>query len=405
MSRAGSVMATAMVASLGACDLRVFNPGPIADSELDNPAAHEALVNGMGRALSRAVGYIAYTGAVATVELVSAGQRNPATFGITIKQSAGILDPDWEESNDHWKYGQQARWVAEDGARRIRDVLGADASKSSRLAQALVYAGFANRLLGENMCDAVIDGGPVEPRSEYFERAEAAFTEAIAIAQVAGDAASVRAATAGRASVRAWMNDWPEAAADAQEIPLTFAFRVLYSGVESEQYNRLFAGNATVSRAHSVVGTFFETYYRTTGDPRTPWKTNPSFPTGTAGVPWLFQVKYEVANAPINLATGREMRLIVAESLLRSGRWQEALTTINSLRTAPGLLPWSASGVAGTWAVLARERGIELWLEGRRLGDIFRWKAGEVPVSFPETEGRAACFPIGVSETDANPNL
>lgn len=399
-----AAVATLLVATI-ACDLTVSNPGPVADAALDNAAAHQALVNGMGRSLSRALGYIAYTSAVASREIVSAGHRNPAQLGITPRQAVGILAPDLEESNDHWRFGQQARWVAEDGARRMRASLGAEFDKSGLAAQALVHAGFANRLLGENMCHAVFDGGPIEPRMKYFERAEVAFTEAITVAGAAGNAPLVNAALAGRASARAWQGNWAGVVADAERVPSSFVYRTLYSSTEIEMYNRLFAANVTTARAHSVVGTFFDGYFKATGDKRTPWSTDPAFPKGTADVLWYFQTKFPSRGAPVNLASGREMKLLKAEASLRASDWQAALAAVNALRTEAGMTTVNASGIGETWTMLGRERSIELWLEGRRLGDLFRFRRDDVPGSLEDMTGRDTCFPIGVSELDANPNL
>ena len=52
------------------CDLTVTNPGPVADETLDQATSHAAVVNGMGRALSKALGYVAYTGGITTREIV-----------------------------------------------------------------------------------------------------------------------------------------------------------------------------------------------------------------------------------------------------------------------------------------------------------------------------------------------
>lgn len=399
-----AVVAVAVFA-LG-CDLRVSTPGQIADEALNEPAAVAPLVNGMGRTLSRALGFIAYTDAAITREIVAAGSQNGLIFGITLKQRAGDLDPGLEETNEHWRLAQQARWVAEDGARRMRDVLGADFAASATAAQALVFAGFANRLLGENMCDGVIDGGPIEPRKVYFERGQAAFSEAITIAAAANNPVLERAARAGRASVRVWLDDWPGAMADAGAIPSNFAYQAIYTALELEQYNRIFWSNANQAlRAHSVIGTFYESYYRNTGDPRTPWSTNPAFPRGTQNVPWLFQTKYDRQSSPMNLVSGREMRLIVAEGLLLAGDWGGALASINQLRADVGVAPWTATNAAETWTALGRERGIELWLEGRRLGDLYRLKTGGAPGQFDDMTGRDLCYPIGIIETNSNPNL
>lgn len=402
-----TVAGALVIASAIGCDLGVTNPGPVNDSALDNAAANDAIVNGMGRSLSLALGYIAYTGGIVAREIVASGSNNPALFGVSLKQRAGLLDPGLQETNDQWRFAQQARWVAEDGVRRMRETLGADFNKSPIAAQALVHAGFANRLLGENMCTGVIDGGPAEPRTVYSTHAEAEFSEAITIATTAGNVNLANAARAGRSSVRLWLNNWSGAASDAALVPAGFSYKAIYSSLEQAQYNRIYWANGNQpNRAHSVVGTFYESYYKSTNDPRTPWSTNPAFPRGTAGnVLWYFQTKYDKTSSPINLVTSREMRLIIAEALLRSGDWQGAMAEINSRRAELSVPPWPASNLAEAWTALGRERGIELWLEGRRLGDLFRWQADKVPGTFDDMTGRDTCFPVGVSESDTNHNL
>jgi hypothetical protein len=359
----------------------------------------------MSRSLSRALGYIAYTGAAESREIVASGSTSQ--FGITVRQRQGILDPGTADTNDHWQFAQQARWVAEDGVRRMRATLGDGFSKSPYAAEALVNVGFANRLLGENMCDGVIDGGPIQPKKVYFDRAEAAFTEAIAVAVQAKNVNLEQAARAGRASVRVWLGNWTGAASDANLVPSGFRYQARYSAIELDQYNRIFWANSNQPyRAHSVVTTFYEGYYSSSNDPRVPWKTNPAIPMGTQGnVPWLFQTKYDKRESPIDLASSGEMRLIVAESLLRTGDWQGALSVINDLRATVGVAPWSAANITEAWVALKRERGIELWLEGRRLGDLARWIADGTPGAVEDMAGRDLCFPIGQNERDANPNI
>jgi hypothetical protein len=397
----------AVVCLTAACDFSVSNPGPVADSDLNQAAANDAIVNGMGRTLSRALGYVAHAGAVEAKEVVAVGNRSINTFGITLLNRAGKLDPGLEETNDHWRFSQQARWIAEDGIRRMRETLGpTDFAKSAVAAQALIHAGFAERLLGENMCVGVIDGGPAESRKVYMTRAEGEFTEAIGIAVAAGNANLERAARAGRASVRVWLGDWAGATADASAIPNGFVYQAIYSSTEQAQYNRIYWANANQpERGHSVVGTFFESYYTTTKDPRAAWSTNPAFPKGASGALWYFSTKYTSAASPINLVTGREMKLIIAEAKLRSGDWQGAVTDINALRATVGVPPWSATNIPEAWTALGKERAIELWLEGRRLGDLYRWKEDKVPGTFDDMTGRDLCFPIGISELNSNPNL
>ena len=389
------------------CGGRITDPGPVDDSVLNQPLAHAALVNGMAKSFARALGYIALTGAAASREVIASGSTSTPLFGISLKQRQGILDPGTAEGNDHWQYAQQGRWVAEDGVRRMREALGPDFAKSSRVAEALLFAGFSNRLLGENMCEGVIDGGPRESRLVYFQRADAAFTEALSVATATGSAELARAAQAGRASVRVWLGNWDGAAADAGGIPVDFRHQARFSTTELEQYNRVHWSNANQPyRSHSAFSTFFDAYYTATNDSRTQWRRNPSVPVGSQGnVPWYFQVKFDRREAPMNLVSGREMRLIVAESLLRKGDWQGAAAVVNGMRATLGVPPWPVTGSADAWLALKRERSIELWLEARRLGDLHRWKEDGSPGSVEDMTGRATCFPIGQNELDSNPNL
>jgi starch-binding outer membrane protein, SusD/RagB family len=119
-------------------------------------------------------------------------------------------------------------------------------------------------------------------------------------------------------------------------------------------------------------------------------------------VPWLFQLKYRSREDAINLATGREARLIVAEAALRRDDPDTALDILNELRTAltsdidaQPLEPWpDTTDPAEVWERLKIERGIELWLEGRRLADLRRWVADGSPGEAADVSDRVRlCFP------------
>lgn len=399
------VAAILAVGTLAACGAELTSPGAIHDEDLGKPEAQQGLVNGMGRALANALNYVAETGALVAQEFAFAG-NNSITFGFTNLQQNGVLDPGDEETNPHWERAQQARWVAEDGVRRLRDELGDAFASSPVAARALVYVGYANRLLGENMCQAVIDGGPAQPGRVSFEHAEAAFSEAIDVAGAAGDNELELAARAGRASARIGLGDWTGAVEDARTVPDGFVFQAEYSEIELEQYNRIYWSNANQPyRAHTVWSTFYESYYLDTGDPRTPWSSDPEHPTGQSGVTWYFQTKYHDRSSPIHLSSGREMRLIEAEALLRAGDAAGALAVVNALRAAVGVAPREAATLDEAWAAFKRERGIELWLEGRRLWDLRRWLDEGTPGAAEDMTGRDTCFPIGRTELDSNPNL
>ncbi|MGH7552317.1 MAG: RagB/SusD family nutrient uptake outer membrane protein, partial [Longimicrobiales bacterium] len=169
----------------------------------------------------------------------------------------------------------------------------------------------------------------------------------------------------------------------------------------------------TPYRAYSVWNTFYDSYFTQTGDPRVAWGRSSGTPNSEfSTVPWYFQMKYANATAPMNLSTGREMVLIRAEVALRAGNFQAALDLINSLRSglrnqAGQPIPLrTAANATEAWTALKRERGIELWLENRRLGDLWRWVDGNTPGDMENVTDRIRlCFPIATSELQTNPNL
>jgi starch-binding outer membrane protein, SusD/RagB family len=396
--------------ALAACDLSVTNPGPMQDRALDDPAAHAPLVAGMSQALSSALWRVAYVGAEVSREYVQAGR----IFTTKLPTNPGQLTRD-DVASAFWNQAVRARWIAEDGVERLKRTR-ADHERSPLVADALIHAGLANRLLGENFCEAVFDGGSPEPGPAYFARAEAQLTEALAVATAAGDPARALTALAARATVRASRGDWTGAVADAAGVPLDFRFQAVFTNTELDQHNIIYWSNANQPfRTHSVIGTFYETYYAETGDPRVAWGRDAAVPNGElAIVPWLFQLKYRSRDAGINLVSGRELRLLAAEAALRDGDAGAAVAILNELRAAvrsdldgTPLAPWpQPASLDDAWTHLKRERGIELWLEGRRLWDLRRWIAEGTPgVAEDMTDRIRLCFPIAQSEIDTNPNI
>jgi hypothetical protein len=98
------------------------------------------------------------------------------------------------------------------------------------------------------------------------------------------------------------------------------------------------------------------------------------------------------------------MRLVEAEVKLVAGDVPGALASMNLRRTALGLPLLTAANATDAWTALKRERGIELWLESRRLGDFRRWAAFSRPGTSEDMTGRDLCFATALSEKQSNPN-
>jgi len=419
----GGVLTLALLA-LSACDLEVSNPGPIQDAALNDSAAFPAMTTGMQKDLTAALVEIAYrTGAVAR-EIFPAGTT--ASCGITAEAQFGRLVP--YESNGYWGDAQRARWEAEDGLARIEKILGSAAATSPHVARAALWAGYTNRLLGENMLQAVFDGGPAQDNIEYWKRAEKNFTKAIAVGRAAPQSATVtqtvNAALAGRAQARVWLKDWKGAEEDAALVPKGFTFLLpLYDYGTSDSRNRIkeCSMDQGIYQAHTQWNTWYADYYDATKDPRVPYRI-----TGKKGsiaviccgyVPWNPQDKYPALTSPVKLSNWREMQLIRAEATLAQtpANWQGAMATINAVRAEVGVPPWQANSVTDAWMYLKRERGIELWLEARRLGDFRRWSQNSTPGALHPLESdpklaylegtRSLGFPISEDEVNTNCNL
>jgi len=430
----------------GACDLDVADPAAIKDEALNDPVILPSLVRGVRGSFTYATnGPVGGRGvfiasSLLTDELVHVGQE----YGLR-ELSDGRVRDDSYEVTELWAEASRSRWTAENLVERLdaeierrRENAEAVGSYLNALAETLIWAGLSNRVLGENFCGAVIDNGPLQPREVFFERAEAQLTRAIDVATSRNLDEFITLAYAARAQVRMLKGDWAGAVADAAEVPTEFDYKTVQYYPSEREANGYRTLTLPPNNVVSIWGTPFASWARrsgtTTGDPRMPY----TIPT-TSGQPqkgmdnrrphWQ-QTKYNASNVGITVAKGTEMRLIEAEALLVEGRWEDAVAKIQELRAWHNAAPRnrnlpavSASSEAEAWELLMRERGIELWLEGRRLGDLRRWAV--VPGAVPFEVVREAvgdnpdddvkrnvldvpgdfCIPISRQEKNTNPNF
>ncbi|MGQ0647806.1 MAG: RagB/SusD family nutrient uptake outer membrane protein [Gemmatimonadaceae bacterium] len=394
--------------ALAACNsLEVSNPGPIADDDLNGPPAMPGLVTGMSFDLSRAMDAVTQETAIMADELYHGGSY--AAEGLF---NRGIVRE--EDVNGMWGSLHRARWVAESGIERMKRVLATGFDTSPLGARAYIYAGLSNRLIGENVCEAVIDGGPAQDHKTHFSRAETHFTEAIRIAGALTGAirdSLLRAAYGGRASVRAWQNKWTEAASDAQQVPTAYNFVAFFSTNTGAENNDLVFETTTRSE-YTVFNTQWATVFR---DGRVPWDTikttGGAVAVGQDGrTPFFRQRKYLTLASDIPLVKGTEMLVLRAEAALRANDVPGAMTLINQERafyntTANPLPALSATTTAQAWPILQKERGAVVWLESRRFWDLRRWSTEPAPIRHTFLATRDKCIPISQNERQSNPNL
>ena len=125
-----------------------------------------------------------------------------------------------------------------------------------------MYAGLRQSVLGENMCDAVIDGSAeLAERHVLHARREPLHEGAGGDRRDAGDDrdAQANAAYAGRAAARVFLGKWTEAVTDAGQVAIAFVYNMPYFNIgNDDQRNRIFWASATrarrlcLSRPHAV---------------------------------------------------------------------------------------------------------------------------------------------------------
>lgn len=430
-SLGAGLLATMMLVG---CD--VTNPGPVQDEFLAEPASQQGLVNGAVRNISVNMGNNAYAAALLAREIYPGGQTG--AWGNNVAIQGGHVIPG---QGPGFTGLHEARFISETAITRFAEA----AAPDNMMFQAHLWAGYSYRILGEWWCDAVV-GSPDptvrEPgqyevgTTTYFQRAVTNFTAALDFASTDGER---HRALAGRASANLWLGNHAEALADARQVPDDFEFVIQMDPSESALYNDMAEATSGTFRSFTMRFTWFEDYYTQTGDPRTPWGIDPNFDVAVGSlsgfpggrVPYTRQLKYTGRSDDIRLASGAEMRLVEAEAILAGaagGDFNAAMDLVNGVRTALSsdidgapLEPWTAANATEAWTYLKRERAIELWLEGRRMGDERRWLAASTPGALdtpawedPAHPGftplftqnpRSYCFDIPEAERDRNPNV
>lgn len=383
----GALMMVSLLAAT-ACDslLTVDNPSSILDDDLNTTEGVSALTAGVAGDFNEAYTANALWVALLSDELLHTGtapsERNASLGDVAAEDAA-------------FNALASARWVADDAARRFRELL-PDADSRPETATVITYAGYALLLLADSHCQIPIDGGAPMTPAESYALAEQRFTSALAVAAAAGDAALRNRALAGRARARLMQGRYAEALADADQVPMGFVFEAVYS--ETTQNNAFPARTiSSIRREISVHPRIYgDAGYRS--DPRVPFVDNDELGVDGSSK-FVEQRKYLTRADEMQVTSWEEMRLIAAEAHARLGDVPAAIAVIDDVRAAAGLPPYD--GPATEPAVLERifrERFAELFLEGQRLVDQRRmndaWLAD-----------RGTCYDISQEERDANPNV
>jgi hypothetical protein len=330
---------------------------------------------------------------------------------------------------------QHARFVGEDAARRLKELLADSASRDLRVARSLAYAGYSYVGLGEMNCTTPIDLGAPKTSAEIFEDAITRFDEAITTATAARthlqslpvpDANAIAAtdsvrnfALVGAARAALNRNEGARATTYATQVPAAFLFRAFYSdapaALRHRSYDRL-----QLNSSGNLLNTPFAAM---AADPRVPRLINTAATNGKPLSPSAYSTFNNVAGAggaqfaaamSVRIASGLEAQYIVAEAAGPTA----ATSAFVDARRAAGLQP-ALNLVAGDPQIMVElrdQRRRDFYLDNHRLGDLRRYKQFYSVDEFPagaypgSTSGQIYnpdidCWPLPTSEINGNPNI
>ena len=404
----GILGAMAFTALLSGCDLfDVVNPGPIIDEALNEEAAGKTVLIGVAADVELSIDALAWLGGPGSTDL-DADATQPWL------QDAGEGRLTVINAEYSWHPMQLARWGAAAGIARLSETQ-TDAATNQYLTAAYMWAGWANRILGDNACIAVFGGedrdgdgttepGEVQEVNQHYARAIERFETARSRAQSGGHDSIAVASTAGMAQAHLMMGNYSEAQSLAAQIPDDFMWTARRSNNTGREINSVYQFTHEGTKQITVWGMYNDSIGADT-DPRVPWRDMNQ--TSGGGVkPFYRQLKYVDRGDDYPLAKGHEMRLIEAEAMLRMGDRAGAIAKINYVRERVGVPPVAAATDEEAWLMLDRERNFELWLEGRRLKDNQRFsREGLSSWAVGFMQGRHDCFPPSLAECSANENV
>lgn len=408
-ARRAAAIALSSLFFLTGCDglLDVSNPGSVEEVDLDNPALAQTLVNSaLGQFECAYTSYVASTGVISNELIDSSNWAAMNAWGqrsTQLEKIAGsCVTSRTADGLGAYTPLQQARYIAEDGLRRIEAFDGdLVPDKAEYLANLEVYAAYSTLLLGEGFCEMTIDEGPPMTRDEVFARAESGFDSAIDRANAAGDEELQAMSYAGRARARLNLGDVEGAYQDAVLVPEEFVRYAEYGTNDASRENRLYNMNRLNRFLSANAAEYEGLEVGGIADPRVDIWDSGQVGHDNVTEHW-YQGKYDDANAGIPIASWAEAQLIIAET-----KSEEAEEAINRLRTSQGLPTITIDAGDDVTEIVLEERRRQLFLEGHRLNDMLRHDL-PFPTGFNhkgQAWGPVTCMPLPEQESRNNPNF
>ncbi len=437
-----------VVASTACSDyLKVTNPGAVDVTKLTDSTDANLIVNGAVAEFQGMYGNTALYGGIFSDEATSAHVN--VSYNLLDQRN---LTNNLDLVSATYSPIQRARFASDTTANRLIGYLGANAGADTRVARTLALAAFSEVILGETFCTAPIQGSkPLDPAA-LFQLAIPKFDSAVAIAKTASAGNNNKAAAdtianlalVGEARAALDLGDKTKAITYASQVTPGAVYRVYYAeGIPTTPglpvnpfWNAMGSPQASTATGAQVSGGFnyAQSSLWYTVDPTFLNLKDPRVPITPTTVRAMNAVQVYVPNKPasfggyippttalpggqamtpgasIRIASYLEAQYIIAEANAGNAT---TLAFVNQQRTANGQGASTATTPSAVLADLRDQRRREFYLDGHRVGDLRRYIAQYQVDQFPKgpyqgaattSYGTATCFPIPISEINANPN-
>ena len=410
----GAVALAAMVMIPLGCanpfDTSVDNPNAVVETALADAAGATTLVNGQGASVTRALTAILAPYSVATDELTWVGSRE---FWKNL-DDGDVSEPVNEYTDGAYPFVSEARWLSNFAIARVTSFDAAATLRNRRdLARTNIFGAIIYITIGDMFDDFVlasdrtVAGAAVGTANMpiFYDSAIAMLDRALPTAVAVADLELQRQILALRARAKFSKAEratvFPSRAVpgnplvnDAGAVADANAMLALGGGTAIAWRYRL------TPTANNLAGINIGFELNNRGELRAgntfvnPDPARPIVPL--AGLPGIAMIdpvtgvaSTTIANAidaccrpavgnnvPMTVASAREMYLILAESRLAAADNAGFLTNINLSRSVDGLPAYPDATGANT--KLQYERKTQLYLQGRRLMDMYRFNAADV---------------------------
>ena len=405
-----TLAASVLLVGAAACSdkfLAVTNPNVIDAATVDPTSGAATLANSAQQNFAVSVGWMSiYSAWFAGETNVSDTfpTRNEFGFRIVVPENGSLLSDVWLPISR-----------AAASAKIVLDLTLPAPTTNINLARAATIRGFSVLLMATDFCTGSLSAGPELTTAQMLDTAIFWLGKGVDIgtANASSDGiALANAARVGRARAKLQKGDNAGATADAAATPAGFVYNIRYT---DELSNRFRLSNLIYWHSYDRGSISVAPAFRVTNDPRITYNGKDA---GTAQpqdvVPggWFQQTKFSGYATPMRLASKLEADYIAAEA---SGAAPTMLTLINARRTANNQAEYAgATDNASVKTELYNQRGIEFYLEGRRLADFRRSPASVsniTPAGAPyfkpgyANTGSQTCYPLPRQEIDNNPNF